>query len=303
MLEQPKVQDFFHFCNERHLIYVKRFIRKEPYPWTDDPILQEYKFTNIYRELDTGTIWCREKIRDPYSTHPELFFNIASYRLYNWIGTQAVLGFITDYNAQHYMDLAYQMRERGEKIFTGAHMLPGVRGMDKIQSIFGTYLVNLWENRRSTDPEYGDTLEAAFHRLMKMPGFGPFLAYEVISDLRWTRYLYNATDINTWANPGPGAQRGIIRLHGVSPRVKGYKKDPRVSSLRYGDYVRRMQELLYVSGLYLREWMPIMEMRDIEHSLCEWDKYERVRNGEGHPRARYSAPAPVPQQLSLFSQV
>ena len=30
-----------------------------------------------------------------------------------------------------------------------------------------------------------------------------------------------------------------------------------------------------------------LEMRDIEHSLCEFDKYERVRNGEGKPRGRY----------------
>jgi len=28
-------------------------------------------------------------------------------------------------------------------------------------------------------------------------------------------------------------------------------------------------------------------MRDIEHSLCEFDKYERVRNGEGVPRGKY----------------
>ena len=30
-----------------------------------------------------------------------------------------------------------------------------------------------------------------------------------------------------------------------------------------------------------------MEMREIEHSLCEFDKYERVRNGEGKPRGLY----------------
>jgi hypothetical protein len=28
-------------------------------------------------------------------------------------------------------------------------------------------------------------------------------------------------------------------------------------------------------------------MRDIEHSLCETDKYLRVKNGEGRPRAKY----------------
>jgi hypothetical protein len=28
-------------------------------------------------------------------------------------------------------------------------------------------------------------------------------------------------------------------------------------------------------------------MRDIEHSLCEFDKYERVRLGQGKPRSLY----------------
>jgi hypothetical protein len=28
-------------------------------------------------------------------------------------------------------------------------------------------------------------------------------------------------------------------------------------------------------------------MRGIEHSLCELDKYRRVKNGEGKPRAKY----------------
>jgi hypothetical protein len=48
-----------------------------------------------------------------------------------------------------------------------------------------------------------------------------------------------------------------------------------------------MFELLKFSPEYLSEKFPKLEMRDIEHSLCEFDKYERVRNGEGAPRGRY----------------
>jgi hypothetical protein len=28
-------------------------------------------------------------------------------------------------------------------------------------------------------------------------------------------------------------------------------------------------------------------MREVEHTLCEFDKYERVRTGEGKPRGVY----------------
>ena len=49
-----------------------------------------------------------------------------------------------------------------------------------------------------------------------------------------------------------------------------------------------MRDLLSMSPLHLtKDFLPKLEMRDIEHSLCEFDKYERVRNGEGAPRGRY----------------
>jgi hypothetical protein len=47
-------------------------------------------------------------------------------------------------------------------------------------------------------------------------------------------------------------------------------------------------------GSYYRHWLrpvheqwPAWEMREVEHSLCEFDKYERVRRGEGRPRGVY----------------
>jgi hypothetical protein len=32
---------------------------------------------------------------------------------------------------------------------------------------------------------------------------------------------------------------------------------------------------------------PSWEMRDVEHTLCEFDKYERIRLGEGRTRGVY----------------
>ena len=39
-----------------------------------------------------------------------------------------------------------------------------------------------------------------------------------------------------------------------------------------------------------------IDMRTIEHSLCEWDKYERVRLGQGKPRSKFTQSSePLPQ--------
>ena len=81
----------------------------------------------------------------------------------------------------------------------------------------------------------------------------------------------------TWANPGPGAKRGLNRIH-LRELEQTVKKD----QLNF-----EMKQLLDYSPDYLENHMQPLEMRDIEHCLCEFDKYERVRLGQGRPRAKY----------------
>jgi hypothetical protein len=52
-----------------------------------------------------------------------------------------------------------------------------------------------------------------------------------------------------------------------------------------------MRELLEMSRTCLPDFVPPLELREIEHSLCETDKYLRVANGEGRPRAKYEGVA------------
>lgn len=288
---------FFYWINERHAIYWRRW-RGDDWPWTDDDILQTYKFTNVFRELDRGTVWCREHIRKPYSKHPELFFNIAAYRRYNWIGTAEELGYIEQYDPEHYTAMMLARQAQGEKIFTGAHMICGtIRDEDgsipksKVVQIFKISFSDLWNRRRELEPQPGDTLEMAYNRLMdaKVPGYGAFICYEVVTDLRWTRYLENASDINTWANPGPGAKRGVCRLMGLNV-IKPAKEDRQKYPKNDQEYIDVMRWLLIESYRHTEDWVPPLEMRDIEHSLCEWDKYERARLKQGAPRSRFIPP-------------
>jgi hypothetical protein len=262
-----------------------------------DEILQTYKFTNIYRELDTGTIWLREHIREPYATSPELFFNIAMYRRYNhWPFAKLLMdkfGFFTDYEGVRHdvVDFALDCQRGGMQVFTGAHMICGTIKDDdgsvvpsKVVQAFGITFKHLWGKRNELCPQVGDNLQAAFHRLNgKCPGYGAFISYEVVSDLRWTRYLDSAGDIMTWANPGPGCVRGLHRLASIGVRGKVENKP----KFKQADYLDVMLWLLHLSKTVLPVDFPCWEMREVEHSLCEFDKYERVRTGEGRPRSKY----------------
>jgi hypothetical protein len=48
-----------------------------------------------------------------------------------------------------------------------------------------------------------------------------------------------------------------------------------------------MQWLLSIAYHFYEGPKRNFEMREIEHSLCEFDKYERVRNKQGAPRSKY----------------
>lgn len=286
-----RVDEFFNFMIERHRIYVKKS-SGEPFPWTDDPILQKYKFCNVYRELDTGTIWCREHIREPFADHPSLFFNIAAYRSVNALETweeiyeweEAVTGvpFMEVYDPERVRHAMKLRKARGCRIFTNAHMLTGLHAGDKIDQCVDYTFRFLWEHRQELEPTPNDSLKSAFDKLIaaKIPAIGKFLAYEIVTDLRHTRYLSHAMDKHCWANPGNGARRGIERVMGCYEVGRIRNWDP--------DYlVQRMVDLLDVSRIVLPDWMPKLEMREIEHTLCEFDKYERARLGEGTPRMHY----------------
>lgn len=291
-------QPLINFMKERHAIYLRRAEGK-PWPWTKDKILQEGRFCNVFRELDTVTIWIRKNIREPYANHEHLWFMICIARYINWPGTLRQLidtpkawPSREDYFQPCNVTKALEERANWEeKVYTGAYMIRAESdpnkewySWSKHKYIAEIVLGRLWEDRQELRKRIeGATTLKEVHSLFENPryiGWGPFMAYEVVTDLRHTRYLRNASDICAWANAGPGALRGLNRLHGRSLNTK---ISPRQAN-------EEMRELLDIVSKRWRKGRPQLEMRDIEHSLCEVDKYLRVKLKEGKMRAKYRPP-------------
>lgn len=327
-MSTPRLSDIAAFMKARHDIYLARKAGK-PGPWTADPILGQGRFCNIFRELDTVTIWIDENIRKPYANHEHLWFMLAIARYINWPPTLARLielaekdnvpawpshpnfgcgeAFVAEhgagFDASTLTWALTQIAKSGEKVYTGAYMIRAESdptkhwyAWSKHKYIAEIVLGRLWEDRLEWDAmleDQGDTplhLEACWMLFQnsRYIGWGPFMAYEVVTDLRHTRYLADAPDIYTWANAGPGAIRGLNRLFG---RDLGNKPRPEQTN---GEMFELMKDLndfedegfTETFGL-VNDVAPRFEMRDIEHTLCEFDKYERVRLGEGKMRSKY----------------
>lgn len=136
------------------------------------------------------------------------------------------------------------------------------------------------------------TLEEMHDWLCNFPYLGPFMAYEIVTDLSHTHLLNRAADIMTWASPGPGAARGAGRLVYWDPDRLSYERQSDRAEI-----LEIMQHLLKESRASAN-WPPQLgqwTMREVEHTLCEFDKYERARLCEGRPKQRFAGGSHVDQ--------
>jgi len=283
-----KLEPLWYFMNERHRIWRRRFVDGEPFPWTKDPILREYKFTNVFRELDAVTLALHERM-DPVAstTQPyDRMYEIVLFRAFNWPATyDRLVHHGATRNFHKMMAVLMGMTKTKQKIFTGAYIItnagskkPKIRLMTSAMEAIFRDRKKIW--RRIEDD---GSMKGATEILAEYPMMGMFTGYEVVCDLRHQKNLIKFSDVRTWANLGPGARRGINRL------VSG-KQYPNVYS-RKTTYEEFMRAALQMAPAALdknvfKEAVPI-EMREIEHCLCETDKYLRVKLGEGRPRSRY----------------
>jgi hypothetical protein len=149
-------------------------------------------------------------------------------------------------------------------------MIKSPTGKDKLRGICWA-IDQIWPHRDKIFVQMcRHSLQEAWRVLLPYPFLGPFMSYEIVTDLRHTRMLSAAPDIMHWANIGPGAKRGLahIKLSGNSPWPLGL------------DYMKFLLSQATDERVwhYYPDWQ--MEMRDIEHSLCEFSKYISACHGK-----------------------
>ncbi len=272
-------RELFDFVVERHMVHRRKKAGK-PKPWTDDPVLQEYRFCNVYRELDTVTKWIAENWRKPHEDGMDVWFAMVVARFVNWPDTLAEIGYPVPWNPDRFIEAVDGRMRREEKAWTGAYMIraqPGYPGT-KAEYLAKEVFAPLWEDRRKLRIVQHGTLAEAYVRLMPYRDMGSFMVGQVIADLKYTPRLRKAEDWWTWATPGPGSKRGLNRVVGRDVKSKWTDSDwfACLTELR-----REISPMMKEAGLRK------LHAQDLQNCLCEFDKLERVRHGEGKPRSKY----------------
>jgi len=271
---------YFYWIQERETIRINKEVLQHEPPWTNDPILQKFKFCQVFREEDRTTRWFKRNIRNVWRDEPEVLMATVIFRWFNFIETGRTL-------IRHNLHIEWDRKKAIEEItkqdqwITGAYIIKTPNRMDKVTGV-SECISHMWNDREKLVDKIleSKSLEKAWEILRDYPYMGPFMAYEVVTDLRHTYLLREATDILTWANAGPGAMRGLNRLAGRDLDF----------SRRTHPWNDEMRELWELSRERLNPNLISLdrfEMREIEGGLCEFDKYSRILNEEGRTRSVY----------------
>ena len=296
---EMNLRRFFSTAWERHRIYVLKELGV-PKPWTTDPIFLDNFFCNVFRRLDKTSVWIEENAIKPNEDNPELWKTIFMCRYMSRISSlqalknnDALIG-----NQQKAHDLLRHWVVNGAKIFTNAFIVNSHTSegwSDKV-----TYMFRLLRDvklRFDGDPDAAikeiKTMREMFETLNGLPGVGNFMAYQYTVDFTYSqRYLARAEDKHEWTCLGLGACRGLNRLLGNMPKRSGIKDDDQLALSReiLGAWRQEIADHMYdevqktskhagieeeddVINLY-RSFEHVA-MSDVEHELCEYDKYMR----------------------------
>ncbi|KAK7035360.1 hypothetical protein VNI00_011891 [Paramarasmius palmivorus] len=278
---------FWYWCAERKAIDDRRRAG-EPYPWTKDEHLREYYFCNSYRVLDRGCQFLVREVIEKGSQEPqEVVFRILLYDIFTKPETyellQTQLGPLSwkTYNLEAYLEVLQEAHENGTTLYTGAFM--------KILSgPYPNYHNHLLVLEQMMDDDLVSRMQNAkdvgkLHEyLLSLPGMGPFTSYQLLLNLSYSKlFKFSAND---YVVPCVGSSSGLVKLFGNSIKeARLVNRQIDIQIMRWmmetqDDHFRR----LGIKPPRLGPQQLPLDLSDIEHSICEVDKYARL----AHPKIR-----------------
>lgn len=294
---------FFEFVFDRQSVWHKRTALGLPAPWTDDKVLQNFRFCNVYRELDGGTLAISKYLAQPLPAEQKLF-NIIAYRFFNRRDTIENLfgGLLSEQNFDFKaLEKRFDAKKEEGNIFSNAYLITAhaynldYRPQDKHVQILLMLndlrfkLTDIIKNLRESSPQEGIKIVAD-----AVSSAGPFLAGQILLDATYAKNIVPYT-ANDFLIVGPGAHWGLNIICGRTLNKKEADAECRklwqIQPQAFAELKQttgkdwnevRWQNESYCGGKYLC-------LHDVQNSLCEFRKYWRLKQGENAKR-RYFKP-------------
>lgn len=251
-------------------------------PWTADPIIREYKFTNVYRASDRVSQYLISNViyRDDLPSDPtEVVFRILMFKLFNRIETWKLLEesfgqlAFSEFSFKKYDRILTHAMDQGRKIYSAAYIMPsgGTLGHSRKHRNHLTLIERMIADELPMRLAESKSMQRAFDLLRGYPSIGDFLAYQYVTDLNYS----NVTDFTEmeFVIPGPGAIDGIRKC---------FTDTAGMADAEVIKFMADRQEIEFERlGIEFQPlWGRRLQLIDCQNLFCEVGKYARIRHPE-----------------------
>jgi hypothetical protein len=279
-LSEEILRLYWYWAAERQNIFFAKLSGK-PVPYTEDPILQKYKFTNAYRASDRVSQYLIRNViypQDGYEYTPEdMVFRILLFKRFNkistwqWVEENIFPVTLKGFDVDLYIQVFDQLKQQ-EAVYNTAYNAGRVQG--PYPSKYGNHILALKQAENASLFQrilQATSLRQVADLIREIPGVGGWLAYQFSIDLNYSAHIN--FDENDYVLCGPGAISGINKCFRNSSTAGNYEKIVRhmvdVQGWIFDSFGLKFQNL-FGRPLHLI---------DCQNIFCELAKYTR----ESHP--------------------
>lgn len=272
---------YFYFIQERMNVFWRKYEDRDHL--TDDPILQVYKFTNVYRACDRVSQYLIRNViyKDIDRYAPEdVLLRILVFKVFNKIETWDFICGLTDitmnsFNVEKLSKILSQ-RQKDYPIFSNAYMMAGSHlDYPTIKTKHQLWLQIIEDEfikkKGAAKILKVRTMEAVYQLLREYPLIGDFLAYQYTIDLNYSPYL--SFDEDSFVKAGVGAVRGIKKC------FLSYGNNYEDAIIYTHNHFEELQAKYGFS-----DFRPLpgrdLKLIDLQNCFCETDKYLRAKMPE-----------------------
>lgn len=282
MIDADAAMAYLGFVEARHEAYLNRQAGF-PAPWTDEPIVRDHKFTNVFRILDFGTQFVLTDLEcdDPRDTLMRLFLYRHTGRVEAWQFLDMLSGYPTLGGLGQISEI---WKQYPGPFFTNAYLVypqSHVKGTNKIDSIVDLTFRLFEQDDIASEFLDAETQHDRFQVLRRNKGVGDFMAMQILTDWGYTRHCKEDRE-DEFIVLGPGAVKGAAALGpGDKPMdvfrwaYAAVQDDPPL--LHLGDGSARTPSFM-----------------DVQNTLCEFSKHARFE-AKPAPTKTYVPAHPGPQ--------
>jgi len=275
MRVRQKVYDtYWYFAAERQSIFFKK-LSGQVRPYTTDPILDTYKFCNVYRAADRVSQFLIKEVIYGFDTDPhDTLFRIFFFRLLNkietWQSLEREFGRVSlrQFNLALYSRFLADLKNR-QPIYGNAFILCANKsfGFDAKHDNHLALLHRIFAAEKTANAFLGSrTLAELFYALRDLPLIGDFMAYQLAIDFNYSSVI-NFSE-NDFTMAGPGALRGIKKCF----EDTGGRTPEQIIMYMVEN---QEKEFARLGLLFQPLWGRPLHAIDCQGLFCEVDKYCR----------------------------